>query len=209
MASSLSTIDELSRPDHTFLSSEDECHYLGEYTARAGYAFSETNRLIQNLKKSMDRKGKPEWTHKEHAIRTFGQQLRAALNDDFLCQATLIPVPPSRKMDDPNYDDRMLRVLRTMQASDQFDIREIVTMRINLDPVHLHDGPRSVENLVKAFQMNLALENPYPVTIGIFDDVLTTGAHFVAMKRVLTKRFPNVPICGIFLARRAPNSEVA
>lgn len=152
MASSLSTIDELTRGDHTFLSTADECYYLGEYTSRAGDSFSETNRLIQNLKKPMDRKGKPEWTHKEQAILKFGQQLRIALNDDFLGQATLIPVPPSSKVDDPNYDDRMLRVLRTMQASDQFDIREIVTMRINLDPVHLHDGPRSVENLVKAFK---------------------------------------------------------
>ncbi len=206
MASRLSTIDELTRPDHTFLSADDECHYLGEYTARVGYSFSVTNDLIQNLKKPMDRKGRPEWRHKERAIRTFGQNLREAINGDFLRQATLVPVPPSKRVDDLEYDDRMLQILHVMAAGDPLDIREIVTMRTNLDPAHLHDNRRSVDALVDAFQMNTLLQNPEPVAIGIFDDVLTTGAHFVAMKRVLRALFPVVPMCGIFLARRAPNA---
>jgi hypothetical protein len=32
------------------MDTEDDCYYFGEYTARAGYAFSTTNDLIQNLK---------------------------------------------------------------------------------------------------------------------------------------------------------------
>lgn len=80
MANRLSTIDELTRPDHTFLSPDDECYYLGEYAARVGFAFSRTNNLIQNLKKPVDRRGRPEWRWKEEAIRTFGRELREALD---------------------------------------------------------------------------------------------------------------------------------
>jgi hypothetical protein len=206
LASRLSTIDELTRPDHTFLSVEDACHYIGEYTARVGYSFSVTNDLIQNLKKPMDRKGRPEWRHKERAIRTFGKNLREAVNEDFLRQATLIPVPPSKRPDHPDYDDRMMQILRIMAGTDQFDIREMITTRTNLEPAHLHENRRSVEALVEALQVNPALKTPSPVTIGVFDDVLTTGAHFVAMKRLLRELFPDVPICGIFLARRAPGA---
>ena len=47
----LSRIDDLTRSDHTFIEADDECLYLGEYNARKGYQFSETNNLIFNLKK--------------------------------------------------------------------------------------------------------------------------------------------------------------
>jgi hypothetical protein len=73
LPSRLTKIDELTRPDHTYLSPEDECYYLGEYTARKGYAFSPINDLVQNLKKPMDRRGKPEWRYKEWAAGAPGR----------------------------------------------------------------------------------------------------------------------------------------
>lgn len=164
MPSRLSTIDELTRPDHTFLSVDDECHYLGEYTARAGYAFSRTNDLIQNLKKPMDRKGKPEWKWKENAIRAFAKDLREAIDPQFLRTATLIPMPPSKRSDDPLYDDRMLQILRLVAGTGQLDIRELISLGENLDPAHLHNDHRSVEALVEAFQVteNCCTQCPPP-----------------------------------------------
>jgi predicted amidophosphoribosyltransferase len=47
-----------------------------------------------------------------------------------------------------------------------------------------------------------SLVSPTPVQIGVIDDVLTNGSHFVAAKRVLQRRFPGVPVIGIFFARR-------
>lgn len=206
MPSRLLTIDELTRRDHTFLSAEDECYYLGEYTARAGYAFSTTNDLIQNLKKPMDRKGRPEWKWKESAIQTFARNLREAIDPEFLRTATLVPMPPSKRVDDRLYDDRMLQILRLMAGNDRLDIRELVKMRVSLEPAHLLANARSIEALVEAFQVEMTLLAPVPAVIGIFDDVLTTGGHFVAMKRLLRRHLPQVPVCGIFLARRDPTA---
>ena len=42
--------------------------------------------------------------------------------------------------------------------------------------------------------------------IGLFDDVLTTGAHFRAASAVLKQSFPGVRIVGLFIARRVPEA---
>jgi hypothetical protein len=42
----LTKIDDLARPDHSYLTAADDCYFLGEYTARKGFAFGATNRLI-------------------------------------------------------------------------------------------------------------------------------------------------------------------
>jgi hypothetical protein len=55
----LTEIDDLTRPDHFYLTPEDACYFLGEYTARKGYAFSPTNQLVLNFKKSLDKLHRP------------------------------------------------------------------------------------------------------------------------------------------------------
>ena len=54
-------IDDLTRPDHSHLTAGDTCYFLGEYTARKGYAFSATNNLVLNFKKSMTTRGQAQW----------------------------------------------------------------------------------------------------------------------------------------------------
>ena len=108
----LTKIDDLTRPDHSYLSAADDCYFLGEYTARKGFAFSTTNQLIFNLKKGIERRDKPEWQYKERAILTAAAALRASLNDKARQMLTFVPVPPSKAKTDPLYDDRLIQVLR-------------------------------------------------------------------------------------------------
>jgi predicted amidophosphoribosyltransferase len=49
--------------------------------------------------------------------------------------------------------------------------------------------------------------DPRPSRIAVVDDVLTTGAHFKAIKRILKETFDEVEVLGLFLARRVPNTE--
>ncbi|MBL0144346.1 MAG: hypothetical protein IPP91_20145 [Betaproteobacteria bacterium] len=45
-----------------------------------------------------------------------------------------------------------------------------------------------------------------PGLIFLFDDLLTTGAHYVAVSRKLNEHFPDVKVVGNFIARRCfPN----
>src|SRR5258708_32868752 len=60
----------------------------------------------------------------------------------------------------------------------------------------------SVEELLAAYEIDQGLVNPRPRWIGVFDDVLTAGTHFVAMKSILQHSFPGVALSGFFIARR-------
>jgi hypothetical protein len=202
----LSKIDELTRPDHTFLEPGDDCYYLGEYTARAGFAFSATNDLIQNLKKPMDRRGTPQWKWKTWAIDRSSEMLREAVPEQWLARATFVPVPPSKAKDHPEYDDRLLQILRKVGEGRQLDVRELVVMTESIDPAHLTDDPRSVRELVRKMKLDRSAAEPAPEAICVFDDVLTTGAHFKAVQLFLRTEFPHVPLAGLFLARRAPEA---
>ena len=50
------------------------------------------------------------------------------------------------------------------------------------------------------------LTDPPPKNIGVFDDLMTTGEHYVAARRILAARFPQAAIFGLFIARRAPET---
>jgi hypothetical protein len=102
---------------------------------------------------------------------------------------------------DPDYDDRMSRVCRQIRAAPVLDVRELVVQRYSLPAAHEGQRP-SVDDLLEAYRLDESLANPPPRWIGVFDDVLTVGTHFVAMKKVLSDRFPGVRIFGFFIARR-------
>jgi predicted amidophosphoribosyltransferase len=201
----LQSIDDLSRRDHWYLTADDRCYYFGEYTARGGFSCSETNGLISNLKKPMDRQGRPEWAWKGHAIRRAGELFRSAIRDDQLPMLTFVPVPPSKCKEDAEYDDRIVQMLMHMSA--HADIRQIVAQTVSTPKAHESETRPTPQDLTAIYQIDESLL-PRPVrTIVIVDDVLTTGCHLRAMQLVLCARFPGVPIFSMFIARRSLNAD--
>ena len=203
--SRLQQIDDLIRKDHYYLSTEDVCFFWGEYTARKGFAHSDTNNVISNLKKKMDRKGKPEWFYKGLAIEHVAQVFKATVNPEFLKAATVMPMPPSKAKTDPEYDDRMLQVVQMFAG--KYDIRELVAMKKSDKASHERDDRPNPDDLEKNMKIDEKLAGKKPQRVLIVDDVLTTGAHFVAAKRVIQKRFDGVEVTGLFFARRVPQSD--
>jgi len=196
-------IDELNRFEHCYLELDDKCFFLREYTASNKYNYSLTNSLISNLKKGMEKKGKPEWKHKLRAIKQCAKDLADSLDPESVQQATLVPIPPSKTKNSPFYDDRMTQILSQLSASHgrSYDIREIVYQLNDTESAYTtghHPHPYEV-------RVNIAINedhvNPTPTTIWLFDDVLTNGAHFRAMKSLLMERFPSVLVFGLFIAR--------
>jgi hypothetical protein len=201
----LTKIDDLTFPDHYRLDGTDECYFVGEYTARAGYSYSATNDLIHNLKKGMERRDRPEWRYKTWAIATESLQLQDSLNHDYLRFARFIPILPYSAKRDPLYDDRMVQVLQ--QFGNNVDVRELIVQSESYDASHgvaaSRPGP---DELYQRYQIDQTLIEPVPRSIAIVDDVLTTGAHFKATQRILNEIFPGVPLIGLFLARRVPET---
>ena len=202
----LTKIDDLTRPDHSYLAAADVCYFLGEYTARKGYAFSDTNHLIFNLKKGMERQGRPEWPYKGRAIQTVAEALRAALNDRTRQTTAFVPVPPSKAKGDPLYDDRVVQVLRGIWPGQTTDVRELILQPQSSDAAHDREQrPRPAE-LEARYVLARGQLRPKPQILAVVDDLITTGAHFVAMRNMLRREFPDIPIMGIFIARRVPEA---
>jgi hypothetical protein len=197
----LQKIDELTRPDHFYLGQDDECFYLLEYAARQKPPYDSTSNLIFNLKKPVDRIGRPEYAYKEHAIRKAGALFREVLSVDWLQAVTIVPVPSSKIVDDPLHDDRINQIMSHMTNGLACDVRELVIQTQSLDS--FHDGFRlPPTQLVEYYKLDDALcEKSVPRLVALFDDMLTTGSHFKAMKTAIQRRW-DVVVCGIFLARR-------
>jgi predicted amidophosphoribosyltransferase len=203
----LTEIDDLSRPDHSYLSAADDCYFLGEYTARKGFAFSSTNQLILNLKKGMDRRDRPEWAFKGRAIRTAAEALRASLNDDARAMLTFVPIPPSKaKGDPPLHDDRLLQVLRSVWPGQATDIRELIVQPQSTDAVHDREERPTPAQIEGRYVVDRQLLQPAPQLIAVVDDVITTGAHFVAARNLLRREFADTKFVGLFIARRVPET---
>ena len=175
----LTKIDPLTRVDHSHLVDSDECYFLGEYTARAGFAHSATNNLIMNFKKPMDKRGTSQWPHKAAKISLAAQALHSALCGSDLTQITFVPVPPSKSKSDPMYDDRMMQMLRILSDSIKrsngysLDIRETVIQDQSFSAAH--DGPRPTPlELMSRYSIDKNLLTPTRPILIICDDVLTT-----------------------------------
>ena len=201
-------IDDSIRSEHFRLCKEHQCYFLGEYTSREGFGYSATNELIMNLKKEMDRKEMDEWQYKGRVIENLARAFSIAFSKfdpkEYLNIATLVPIPPSKAKNNPLYDDRMTKVLKSiLSGSSELDIRELLCQPRTFRSTHLIESKRPTPDKVKSrYRIDERLVTGSMSEIALFDDVITTSAHFVGAKRVLLKQFPNATIRGFFAARR-------
>lgn len=205
--SRLTKIDELTRGDHTYLVAGDECLFFGDYTARKGWSFSETNKLILNFKKPVERRGRPEWRYKIEAINDVAKAFSSNIGNEF-GSITLVPVPPSKVRTDPEYDDRMMDMLRALKAPAGLtpDVRELVVQTKPMTAAHGSANRPPPAEWEKVYTIDEALAQRVPTWIGIIDDLLVTGCRFRALSNVLRRRFPEARITGLFIARRVPEA---
>ncbi|PTB19529.1 hypothetical protein C9I57_17775 [Trinickia symbiotica] len=214
MPDRLRVIGELELPDHPHLPVDVRCYFWGEYTPYEHtngekWNFSETNQLISNLKKKKDREGQYDWRYKIEAInqvaRNFAQFWKwAELRRKH--RVCLIPIPPSKSRRDPNYDPRMLQVLERIaqNAGLALDIRDCLSFSGRFAASHESDHRPTPDELYDnlSFDKNVGDPAHQPGLIFLFDDMLTTGAHYVAASRKLEEYFPGVEVAGQFVARR-------
>jgi len=194
-------IDAVYLQDHYYLQPEDKCYFLREYSSHKTFEFGATNSLISNLKKSVRRKGLPEYKYKAAAIRQCGKEIREALGQEALSRYTWVPIPPSKSKQDPEYDDRLLRVLRNINEEGTLDIRELVYQCQSMEPAHSTASRPRPRDLEKLLRIDARLLDPPPTRVALLDDVLTTGCHFRAVKKVLSEEFSDIEVVGFFIAR--------
>jgi len=155
----------------------------------------------------MDRRVRPEGKYKERAISKSADMLREAIPPEWLKSATLVSVPPSKAKDDPRYDDRLLRILQHFGSGVGIDIRELVVQRRTTAAAHESEDRPTPTDVRDLYTIDETLTKPAPEKLVVFHDLLTTGCHFNTIAQTLGDRFPTKPIIGLFIARRAPDSD--
>jgi predicted amidophosphoribosyltransferase len=79
----------------------------------------------------------------------------------------------------------MTRVLQKIRETPPLDIRELIIQKTSTAAAHHSDTRPRPETLEPLYEINPPLKLPEPKVIGLFDDVLTTGAHFKAAQSLL------------------------
>ncbi|KMK84104.1 MULTISPECIES: hypothetical protein [Pectobacterium] len=204
----LTKIDELIRGQHYHLDAGDLCYFFGEYTARQRAAYSETNQLIMNLKKGNERRGLQDYPYKGAAINRVAQMITSTIGN--ISDYTFVPVPPSKCRTDAAYDDRMTAILRTAQVmNSSLDFRDLVLQNRSTIASHASTASRPTPDEIMAnYSLDASLLAGIRGNIIIFDDVLTAGSHFKAMKQFLRQHLSEANILGLFVARTAREADV-
>jgi hypothetical protein len=200
-------IDELIISEHWHIDPDDDCYFMWERISGASYLESATNQLIANLQIPMSQRDANPWRfrYKAQAVRYAAQALSALIPGDWRADGCFVPIPPSRIKEDPDHDPRVLAVLHGANPA-LADIRELVLLRENAESKGKNVSPHE---RAANYEIDEDQTDPEPEHIIIFDDVLAGASHFKAMKMVLSDRFPDAIVTGLFLARSIrPNQDL-
>ncbi len=200
----LSRIDDLTRREHYYLGDQDTCFYLGEYSARKGGAFGMTSVLVHDLLQPRNPAVVKQEHRKDRALGSVAQWLHEVFDPGNLASVTFVPLPVSGAGIVTDNDDRMFRILK--RSAKGLDIRKLIELTSATGTGEygsLRSGPNV---LYENMRVVLALTEPKPGAIFLVDDVLATGANFIAAKRRLRQVLPDVPVFGLFVARKSLES---
>lgn len=203
----LQKIDQLLLSDHFYLTESDKCFFLAEYTSQKDFSFSETNQLIYNLKKSLDKKNTSEWKYKLEAIETYGKLISKVFTNKNISKYVFVPIPPSKCRTDLLFDNRLVQILEFANKQEstlnQFNIKELISLKRSTIPSHRNKrGRPSPSELEELYDIDESKLYDKPKGFVIFDDVITTGSHFKAVQNMLNAVYPDIEIYGFFIARR-------
>lgn len=194
-----------------FLDDTDECFYYFTYYPYSDLFENKGKQLIKNLKITMSELiAQPSRKkYKKNSITNVSQWLIDTINQyPILTEYLWVPIPPSSTREAPEYDNRLLDIL-TLVKEEIEDFRFADPLSINKS---VEKSSKSNARDVNEKFNNLILKDnliPFDITkIIIFDDVLTTGSTFKAVKLKLATLKNIQKIIGIFIAKSNSQDEV-
>jgi len=182
-----------------YLNETTHSFYLYEYVSKGSYKQFPDNSPIMNFKMSIKEKGKERWRYKKEAINLFANAIIKRVR--LPIQNTIfIPMPTSNPRKHPEFDSRL---------DDVVDIISKQTGQLvgyNLDlineeiPYHISGENREPDQIYNNINF-LPFKDTTLKRIILIDDVITTGAHFVACIRKINSNHPDTDVVGFFLAK--------
>ena len=201
-------VDALNLPSN--LSADDICLYYLVYTPAGGYEASDANQWVLNYKIPIQRlRDNPQRRHyKEKAIHDYAcaiiNLVRTIKVDDVSISGLhdkvgVLPVPPSKAQDDKDYDNRTLKT--AMHVCNQTGFRLCDDIETTNPIMASHSGGTRDPQIIEQTLSRVALDANKCDWLFIVDDVLVSGAHFIAINEVLKRTGFHGEVIGLFLAR--------
>ena len=101
-------------------------------------------------------------------------------------------------MGDPDYDDRMLRVLQRAFQEWKVDIRPMLELAESTRADHETEERLAYDELLAASRLrNTSPAPPRPIVV-VVDDVLNSGKHFKVAQALISEHFPGCEIVDCF-----------
>ena len=189
----------------------DECVYYMDRDP-GGWDRSEANNRISNYQKSLKmRESNPAaFAHKQPAIELFADDLCRLFVEgagDRRPNVAIVPIPSSKRKDDPYYDDRNLKVARIVASRvERFVVEDPFEFDGELEKSK-YGGPRDSGTLFKHISYS-GIADGYAGAY-IIDDVFTRGGHYVVCRDLIRAQHPDLPIMGIFWAKQRNDDFIA
>lgn len=209
-------IDSANRRDYHWLKESDRCGFFMEYTAGQGYRHSKANDFISNFKKkpSAAKSNPYVFRYKLSAIRESATAIAGVLSRS-TSQYTLVPIPPSKAPSHTEYDDRCTQtlLLTSQNLKEQgidIPVVDLVEQKKSTEAYHSSAGGyRDPDVIMENYKIKDGLSKALIESVEdkgcvvLFDDVLTTGAHFKAVQAFVSQELDIGPenCLGLFLAR--------
>ena len=192
-----------------YIKNNDSCFHARDYISGGGYTSCETNQLISNFKKPLSKKKKEkEWWHRNQAVRTFKSEVaQFFMNPKIKTKLnTITAIPSSKIKDHSEYDNRFEDLFNELKKTNLNLFEEWpVKIKNNIEASH-RGGERTPES-IKANYIWEGFKKRDPKILFVFDDIITTGAHFRAMSDFLRDNKYEGYIVGLIWARAKQEGE--
>lgn len=206
-------VDRIARLPKPYLTESDICFY---YLQKDNLGFgqgphaSENQRII-NFKHDPVKypEGTAPFRYKQRAISEFVSALSFFLRENasaFSGGASLVPIPTSKPRESADYDSRLDDLCSSAARSVQFaKFCPALETRMDMGKVHRGEAPRNPDSIMRNIMVDSAMLSGSHDIIALVDDVLTTGAHYAACKKLVLDAVPDRTIIGLFLSIQLPD----
>lgn len=176
----------------------DECFYAKDYVAGSGFQGGEVNSDILNFKKPPNAPGQ---NYRVQAINKFALEASRLINCDSGRSYFVTAIPSSKAKSDPLYDNRFEDFFTQLKKfCPCIDVVWPVDAINTVTPSHQSSGVRN-PNTIKQNYRYVGFSGSQPDRIIVFDDLLTSGAHFRAYKDFILQSGFTGNVIGIFWAK--------
>lgn len=178
----------------SFLQEEDKIYYWEFYDPVYLMGYTPASSLICNLKKTPD---DPHYQYRQKSLREASEILECFLERTNLSAITIVPIPRSNCVGSYDYNSLLAEILEGSSCSP--DIQNLFCFKQLNEKTHYSSGRRDSQLIQANLSINEERLSICKTKIVLFDDVLTTGAHFAACKNLILSCRSEVTAYGLML----------